>query len=96
MRTIGSHSDPQVKAKAIEMLKQNEKDLEDDALLALLDLFKTNVDKARTYTKLWRESLCKCWVEKELQRMSVHQEDSWFLGGRKFTCLFLYYLDCMS
>jgi hypothetical protein len=44
--------------------------LEAEALLAILDVFETNADKAETFVALWSDDLRKSWIQKELKNMN--------------------------
>jgi hypothetical protein len=53
---------------------QEEKYLDDDSILAIFDVV-ADVQMARTYLDIKRESLCKCWIQKELEKMNRRMPD---------------------
>jgi len=56
--------------QAQDMLEQSEPDLGDEAILAIMDLFKSDVQSARMYVRFKRNSLRKRWIRRELQKMN--------------------------
>jgi hypothetical protein len=57
------------KRKAMDRLQECETDLDDDRLIALIDLFKTDVNAVDAYVVLKRESTRKAWVRKQLREV---------------------------
>ena len=58
------------KDEASELLHKTDTDLDDAAIVAMVDLFAKDGEKARTYMQFLRDSLQKKWVRKELKEMN--------------------------
>lgn len=56
--------------QAQDMLEKDEPDIGDEAIIAIMDLFKSDVASARMYVRFKRTSLRKRWVRRELQKMN--------------------------
>jgi hypothetical protein len=57
---------PERRQKAMAHLQENETHLDDERLIALIDLFKSDTLEADTYMSLQRETLRKKWLQKQL------------------------------
>lgn len=57
---------PERRAKAMEVLQEQESYLDDDRLVAFIDLFRADTAAADAYLAIKRESLRKKWVGKQL------------------------------
>jgi hypothetical protein len=58
---------PERRRKAMTRLQAIETHLDDERLIALIDLFKTETAEADTYMSLQRDALRKKWLQKQLQ-----------------------------
>jgi hypothetical protein len=56
--------------QAQDMLQTDEPDLDDGAMLAVFDLFKSNPLNAQMYIRIRKDSLRKRWVRRELEKMN--------------------------
>ena len=57
---------PERRAKAMDLLQEQESYLDDDRMVAFIDLFREDTAAADAYLALKRDSLRKKWVEKQL------------------------------
>ena len=57
---------PERRAKAMDVLQELEDYLDDDRMVAFIDLFRADTAAANAYLAIKRESLRKKWVEKQL------------------------------
>jgi hypothetical protein len=57
---------PERRQKAMACLQEKETHLDDERLIALIDLFKSDTAEADTYLSLQRETLRKKWLQKQL------------------------------
>jgi hypothetical protein len=73
--TNSINTDGDVKAKARTMLEEQGDDIGDEAMLAIMDLFKQDVENAHMYIGFKRESLRKRWVRRELAKMNFTLDD---------------------
>jgi len=70
VRMANSHSDSDKRSEARDLLQDNETELPDEALLAIIDVFEADVHKAETYVGLRRNSLRRLWIRRELAKMN--------------------------
>jgi hypothetical protein len=60
-----------VKREAREMLMAKEQDLGQEAVMAMIDLFKTNVENAEIYLEFGNnDDFRRGWVKRELMKMN--------------------------
>ena len=57
---------PERRSKAMDLLQELESYLDDDRMVAFIDLFKADTAAADAYLAIKRDSLRKKWVEKQL------------------------------
>jgi hypothetical protein len=57
---------PERRQKAMARLQEVETHLDDERLIALIDLFKAETIEADTYMSLQRDALRKKWLQKQL------------------------------
>ena len=68
-------NDADVKDRARALLEEQENDIGDEAMLAIMDLFKENTENARMYIGFKRDSLRKRWIKRELAKLNFVFED---------------------
>jgi hypothetical protein len=68
--STGVEVSPIRKRRAICSAQELKVGLSDTDLAALIDLFRTDVSAADTYTELKQDSLRKVWITKQLSRIS--------------------------
>jgi hypothetical protein len=79
----GAGADNDIKRQAWRILEAEERDLTDETMLAIMDLFK-DVENADMYINFTRASLCKSWVRRELSKLGHVLPDgptSWLLAA---------------
>ena len=58
-----------IKKRAEDILQEKEAYLDDDCLLTMFDIFRSDVGAAQTYVGIRRDSLRRRWVKRELERL---------------------------
>jgi hypothetical protein len=77
LRERGQHrplSESQRKSKAMDQLHNLE--LDDDRLIAIMQLFKSDADAADMFVAMKRESTRKSWVQSELAKLGFADIDT--------------------
>ena len=75
IRERGQHrllTESQHKSKAMEQLY--DLDLDDDRLIAIMQLFKGDADAADMFVAMKRESTRRTWVHSELEKLGFHTD----------------------
>jgi hypothetical protein len=71
-----SDTSPERRAKAMELIQEQESYLSDDCLVAFIDLFRADTAAADAYVALKREGLRKSWVQKQMKDLGFPALDS--------------------
>jgi hypothetical protein len=59
---------PERRSKAMDLLQEKETYLDDNRIVALVDLFQTDTGAADAYLALKRDNLHKLWIERQLTK----------------------------
>ena len=69
-------TDSQRKSKAMEQLHDPGLELDDDRLIAMMQLFKSDTDAADMFLAMKRESTRKTWIQSELLKLGLSTTDT--------------------